>query len=897
MTRARPPRHLLPLAGLSAGLTAGLTLAVSLVPWPAAAQAPVAEDRAVTQGIDRPIHDVAGAGDASSAELNPALLTAVRGLDLVFRGYDTVSDFARGSGFGGWFSINPGIGFALGFGAQTIRPGLGGGQFDAQSGINPAITKYSFTFAGGTPDVGGFGVGVHGSRINGQRLQSPDLDIGTLWRITNFASLGLRARLSPGDLGNSQYPAEVDLLGEVAVRPLGTRRLELATGLRARVRDDQGGSIQDAFNGFSSNALLPRGRMALRFQGWSLQGQVEQIDTVVLDEQTLLVTGTDKGLRGSVALGMSWDFVTAEGGAVFGGTEAVDGWGLMARMSTDRQGRIYPGRILDAEKIDVAEIRDERDLIAMLERIERAEKAGPRAVLVIDARGVSAGWASLYELREALVRVRNAGGHVFAYTELADMQDYYIASVAEQIYVHQAGELGLFGLSATGLYFKDALSKIGVNVEALHIREYKAAHEPFTRRDRSAADREQRSALLDDVWDQFIDDVARARGLTRAQVRDLIDHAPYGPQAAVDAGLADEIVYRDEIEGLVSEHIGSPVEFAEFTNTAPSRPTWSAEPYVAVVLVEGTIVDGESLALPFFNIRNAGGDTIARTLRELRGDRQCRGIVLRVNSPGGSALASDIIWREVDRTRAEHAKDPRAPAIVVSMGDVAASGGYYVSMGADHVFAQPTTITGSIGVVALHFDVSGLLRMLGINTDTIKRGELAGLQAPWAPYSPEAREALEGSMQRTYDLFRKRVAKGRNISIEKVDELGRGHVYSGEDALALGLVDEMGGLPEAIAWIEDEMDLPRRRDTRVRVFPSRFAFLDLLLDRTGPGISEPAGKLAERSRKRRARRGKGPDAKKLPPALDAAVARLPLSVLLVGGEEIEVLMPGEIRIE
>jgi protease-4 len=846
---------------------------------PARAQDPVAEVRPVTAGVDRPVHDYSGEGDASSLELNPAMLSAVEGIDLTLRGYTAVNEFMRGSGFGGWLSANA-FGIAMGLGVQFLQPSFRD-TYDFDSAANFDATKVSFGVSGGDPDYGSFGFSVSGIRRSGARIRQPDLDLGALVRMTNYASLGVTARLSPVDLAPNALRPETGLVGELAIRPLGTRHLELAGGVKARL-DSTGEQL--------ATEVYPRARAAVRFQGWSILGEVEQVPATVLEQTTLELQRRTRAWRGSVALNLSWDFVTVESGVRMGVSEGLDGVGYMARFSSTRQGRVYWPRQVTAERLDIAEIEDERSLISMLARIEAARRAGKRSVLVVDARDIDVGWASLEELRDGLIDVRNAGGHVFAYVERTGMKEYYLASVAEQVYIHPAGEVSIFGLSTTGFYLRDALARLGVKVEALHIAEYKSAHEMYSRADRSEADREQRTAVLEDTFDVFVTDVAQARKLSKSDVRGRVGAAPHGPEDAKSLGLVDEVVHRDEVLVKISERIGANVSFREVAPTRPEEPTWSNEPYIAVVMVEGTIVDGKGRSLPLLNISNAGGDTIADLIRETREDRACRGIILRVNSPGGSALASEIIWREVARTQEAHEDDPRsAPPIVVSMGDVAASGGYYVAMGAKKVFAQPSTITGSIGVVATHFDVSGLLRILGIATDTLKQGELADIGSLWRPYTKEERARLQQSMQRTYDLFRKRVADARGLSEDEVHELGRGHVYSGRDAKALKLVDEMGGLYDAVDWIRQQNQVGRRFELPLRVLPKKRRLIDLLLDDSGPIIQASAAKV--RTRREQARE------KALPLVLDEALARLPLSILFLPQDRPSAIMDAELRIE
>lgn len=875
----------------AAGLCLGLSAALCLVPAAAAGQVPVAQDRHPTDGVDRVVHDVSGEGDATSIELNPALLADVDGVDVAVMGYNGISRYSRGTGFGGFVATNLGFGLAAGFGVQVVRPQLrlGGADFDAAS--NPDLTKLSFAFAGDF-DQAAFGIGVHGVRAQGQWLQRPDLDLGGLVRLFNYGSAGINARLSPVDVSSQALPAHFSLTGELALRPLGTHHVELAVAATQQVLVSENGEPTQRvdFSGF-----LPRGRVALRFQGWALKAEVEQVRASVLDPLTYERVRGQKALRGGVMLEGSWDVVTVGAGVHAGVSDGLDGVGYVARLHSREGGRVVWPRQVDADRYDVSAVTDERSLIGMLQRLERARLAGERSVLVIDARGTKAGWASLHELREALVRVRDAGGHVFAYLEGASLKDYYVASVAEKVFAHPAGSLDTHGISSTSLYLKGALDKVGVRAEVVKVDEYKSAGERFDRTGPSDADREQRTEIQRDVFAQVLHDVAKARGLSLADVRGRFDEAPLGPHAAVEQGLVDEVVFRDELLDAIGETIGADVEFAAIGDTTP-REHWAKDPYVAVVLVEDAIVDGSSRSIPFFGLGFAGGDTIAKTLRELRDDRYCRGVVLRVNSPGGSALASDVIWREVSLSAKAYADDPKfAAPIVVSMGDVAASGGYYVATGAPTVLADPMTITGSIGVISVHFDVSGLLERLGITTWNLKEGKNADIGSPFSPYTDDQRARVEASIRRTYDLFRERVAEGRKLTVEKVDELGRGHVYSGTDAKALGLVDEMGGLHEAIAMVREQAGLPAWRSLRVRVLPEERSLVDLILESArGPRRPGPLGRAVDR---RRARAEQASLREALPLALDEALSRIPLSLLFLPQGQPQAIMPGVIDVE
>src|SRR5690606_938457 len=252
--------------------------------------------------------------------------------------------------------------------------------------------------------------------------------------------------------------------------------------------------------------------------------------------------------------------------------------------------------------------------------------------------------------RDALRRVRDAGGDVYAYVEEPGLRDYWIATVAETIYTHPAGQLDTVGIGTRRLYFRDALAKLGVSVEAMHIDEFKSAHENFTRSDRSEADALQRAELLDDTWETVVHDIAQARGLSKSQVRQAVARSPLGPAQAVELGFADEVIHRDQLTKKMSDALGTDVSLREFGPTDPEHTTWSEAPYLAVVLVEGTIIDGKSRNIPLLDIVMTGGDEIAELLQALRKDPACEGILLRVDSGGGSAFASEVMWREVQRT-------------------------------------------------------------------------------------------------------------------------------------------------------------------------------------------------------------------------------------------------------
>lgn len=850
-------------------------------------QDPVVEHRELHEGVDRVITDLSGSGDSSSIELNPAMINGVAGLDVTLLGYQAVYQFARGTGFGAFASANLGWGFALGVGIQALEPGFGGGSFDPDISHNRPATKLSFALALGRGEWGSVGIGVHGIRAGGTILRTPQLDVGGVIRMSNYASLGVVGRMAPAELRDTNFRPILDLAGELALRPLGTHWFELAGGLTARV--DQSG--QRGFGNFDTDDLLPYGRMAVRYQGIELAAQVERVQADVLDEDTLARLGSTTALRGSVGLSVAWDYGVVGLGMHAGLGPGVDGLAYKARFSTKRQGRVYWGRRVDVEKFELDQVGDQRTLIAMLRRLERAERAGERAVILIEADGFGMSWGAGQELREALRRVRDAGGHVFAWVEQPNLRDYWLASVAQKVYTHPAGQFDTVGIGTRRLFFKDALAKLGVKVEAMHIEEYKSAHENFTRSDRSEFDAEQRGALLDDTWQVVVHDIAQARGLSKSDVRELTVEAPLGPDRAVESKLADEVMHRDELLAKLSDELGAKVELAKFPRIDPEQDTWSVEPYVAVVLIEGNIVDGKSRFIPLLNIIMTGAETTVETLQTLRRDPACRGIVLRVDSGGGSAFASELIWREVQLTHEAWQKDARkSPAIVVSMSDVAASGGYYVAMGTDQIFAEPLTVTGSIGVVFMHFDVSGLLDMLGVGVDRIERGGGGvDMNTIWQPWTDDQRQKVRTGIERIYDLFLERVSVGRGQTKEAINAIARGHVWSGERAKSLGLIDQHGGLREALAELGKRSGRAKFGELELRVLPVRLSLLQLVMRGAGSLIVEPVGELvANRAEAKQAA---------LPLAVEHALARVNLSLLYLPQDQASTIVSGEFVVE
>lgn len=451
----------------------------------------------------------------------------------------------------------------------------------------------------------------------------------------------------------------------------------------------------------------------------------------------------------------------------------------------------YPARTAKAPFFGLpipAELRVVTPALEDLERDLAALGAAPWVKsVVLRMEGLSVDWVTAQALRRLVGELEEAGKETIAYLSHLTWTSYYVASAAKTIAIPESADFDMKGLGVASNYYGAALEHIGVRFEKLAIGEYKSAFENFIRKDMSAGQREQLSALLESLEAQFVGDVADARRLSTRAVRDAIDEGLTSAAQAARLRFIDRVAYEDEI---IAEDACS---LRGIDRHLPMKAP-EGDRRVAVVSVEGTITTGKSrrspLPIPVMGV-TAGSETVIRCLRAAERDPMTAAIVLHVDSGGGSALASDLIAHEVNRIGA---KKP----IVAVMGKVAASGGYYVLAGAAHVMAAAGTVTGSIGVLTGKLSMNNLYARYGVVTETLQRGKFALMDSAAAPFTDEERALLERANAEVYERFITRVAEGRKMSKERVDELGRGRVWSGADALKHGLVDELGDVGLAI---------------------------------------------------------------------------------------------------
>ena len=439
-------------------------------------------------------------------------------------------------------------------------------------------------------------------------------------------------------------------------------------------------------------------------------------------------------------------------------------------------------------------------------------------------------------IREALADFRESGKFVYAYADFYLQKDYYLASIADSVFINPAGNFDFKGLAAEVLYFGDFQEKSGVRIEVVRHGKYKSAVEPFLGNEMSDENRRQLGELLGSIWEGMRDEIAESRGLSADSLDRIADGlAARDPARALATGLVDGILYKDQFEEKLLRDSGgsgtSPeqVPLSEYLRYTKNKRQYEGTDRIAVIYAQGEILYGQTGS----NYINA--DRMREALRKARKDRKVKAVVLRINSPGGSALSSELIWREIQQLRQDK-------PVVVSFSDMAASGGYYIGVGADKIITEPTTLTGSIGVFATIPNVSGLAGKVGINSEQVGTHRQSVDYSLFEPMSDEFREVIREGIETTYQTFLERVAEGRGITVAQADSLAQGRVWSGADAVKVGLADALGGMPEAL---EAAAGLAGIQDFRIMPLPKYKTGLERLLDDLGGTGAEARERLLE----------------------------------------------------
>jgi len=448
------------------------------------------------------------------------------------------------------------------------------------------------------------------------------------------------------------------------------------------------------------------------------------------------------------------------------------------------------------------------------------------------------GFAEIQELRDAIAAFRAKGKRAVAYADTfgelsSGTRSYYLASAFDEIWLQPLGEVGLVGLRAELPYFRGTLDKLGIVADFEHREEYKDAANPLTETAMTPAEREELQALLQSIYGQIVDGIAKDRKLDPGTVKGLVDRAPLLIDEAMKAHLIDHVGYRED--ALASFGAGtSRLSLARYFDAvgAPDR----SGPTIALIYATGLMASGggdNSL------IGNSvmGADAVTRAFRMARDDKSVRAILFRIDSPGGSAIAAETIWKAVERTRAA------GKPVIVSMGDVAGSGGYYIAAPANKIVAEPATLTGSIGVVAGKLAFGGLLKKLGGNSDSVQIGANAGMFSLMQDFAPSERERLTAVLDNIYATFKDRVAEGRKLDASAVEAVAKGRVWSGEDAKARGLVDALGGFRTALALAKQAAGIAEGENVTLKLYPPPKSAFDQLMARVSDSAFSGADSL------------------------------------------------------
>ncbi len=754
-----------------------------------------------TLGIHLPSPSLVNDLDPSGIEMNPGTLGLLDSWSLMFHHAELKS---QGRVDGGGDALLIGLPIPLvknmifGFGLQWLRPAESIGYSDS--------TKISFALSWRLIPSFALGLAVH-TFVSADDPALGDLntaDFGLTLRPSEWLGMGLVVRdlFSPHYQG---FPLQRLYDWEIALRPLSTNRLELGLGVRI-------GERRDTWD--------PRVRLEVEpLNGLRLFGDVEFIyrDFYRNDQPFTDVRATAGlsfnlehiGLAFSTIFGRELPSPIPTGLSEKDLRSSYQGVGATLRLQGARRVPLFTVEKGLVHVVLKGPMRQKKmlELVLLLREIERRPEAQG---LFLEINGLEAGWAQAQELRYWLKRLRHSGKKSYVYLLTPNEREYYLATAADHIFLDAAGELQLKGLALQSIFFRGTFDKIGVNPQFIRIAEFKSAPEGYMRKSASPAAREMNNVILDNLFSQLVSDLANDRQKKVAELHRLIEQGLFTPPQAKATGLVDSITNTNEIATLLEKTIQTDVFKASELRRAPVR--WPVGPGIAVIVVEGDIIQGKSADLPILNRRLVGDETIVNALNWARTTDKIKAVVIRVNSGGGSAVASQRMWREVVRTR-------QVKPVVVSLGDVAASGGYYVACAGEKIFAQPGTLTGSIGIFSGKFDFSGLLDKLGINIESLSKGKHALMNSMTRPYTAEERSMILAQLQYGYRAFLSAVSQGRHLSQDQVHEIARGRVWTGSQAKERGLVDESGDFYAAVEYAKQRAGFAEERPVRFVVLP------------------------------------------------------------------------------
>ncbi|MEM9191055.1 MAG: signal peptide peptidase SppA [Myxococcota bacterium] len=770
-----------------------------LAPAPSSAQLRRGTEPSLTPAVSLTAPD-----DALAVDVNPAALAFLPTWSLVYTHAQALSDAEFTREGDALRAATPLLfGISAGASVQSIRPTDASGE--ASRGMFSVALAYALSQSLGIGGALRFFASDQDSTYAGLIT----LDLGLSWRLAAniAASLVVRDVFGPLDLAAASQPAS--FLLSFGLRPFGSRVFSL---------DVAGAVDTDGTVGIRGAAELTVPYLG-RLAGAVEVSQLDQSDPEVL------VTG---------GLTVDWGRVGIGGGAI-GGTE-FDGtlgfYGSAHLEGAQREGIPTGGYLADIRVPGVGA----RGIVGLVWQLDRALLDDDVRGVVLRFRGSGIGSAYAQEIRWMIDRLQEADKPVFCHLEAGSGAEFYACATANGTYVDPAGGFRLVGTSSTSLLLGDLLRTVGLRTDFVRIGRYKSAPEQFTNRVPSAGAMEQREALYEDVYQRLLRDLGNDLDRPRTEIAEVIDRGPYLTEEATDAGLISGPADGFDLGDTLREAFGERYPRLE----APPRrypATWHQR-RVAVVMIDGDIVDGENSDIPILGLRMTGGRTMVGLIDRLAADPGVGAILVRVDSPGGSALASDQIWRALQRAR-------RRKPVICSMGAVAASGGYYVAAATDEIWADPATVTGSIGIFFGKVDVQPLADMIGVGIHRYERGRHSGMESIYRPFSSEERALLADKIRIWYRLFLSRIAEGRGMSVVEIDEHARGRVWSGDSAHGLGLVDHLGGFGAALQRARQLGDLPP--DAPISLEPWRpSTLLDYILGDIFAGARVDPGAIDER---------------------------------------------------
>jgi len=481
------------------------------------------------------------------------------------------------------------------------------------------------------------------------------------------------------------------------------------------------------------------------------------------------------------------------------------------------------GNIIEERRPSGILSKRETTLKQILDNIERiADDAEIKGIYLV-MEGPECGFAKLQEIRKALSECKKKGKTIYCYAQTLGNTGYYLATVADSLFMNPSGELFLTGLFSQVPFFKGTLDKVGIEAELEHIGKYKSASDIFTQDSMTLAHKEVTNAILDDLFDQLTGTIAQTRGMNVQHLKHLIDQGPFSAKQAKERNLIDRLLYEDEVGERLRKGRTKLVSLKKYISSKSYVYDWQTEPAdkIAIIYATGNIVSGKS-GSNFLAGSLMGSKTIISAIRSARKDKSIKAIVLRIDSGGGSGLASDVIWREVKRTTEGKSRKP----FIVSMSDVAGSGGYYIACAADIILADEGTITGSIGVLSGKFSFENFYKKIGLRFETNKRGKRAAMFSATKSFTDDEREKLQLDIREFYLDFIEKVAEGRDIPVAKVDSVGRGRIWTGNQAKGIGLIDEIGGLSEAIRIAKLKAGISKDSKVGMEIYP-KYKFFNL----------------------------------------------------------------------